>query len=185
MSAVVGSLGRIAALVLLLLAPGHAHARSLDDKEKAALAATVANFDAAMRDKKYGVVIETIPPRVLQAISSKAGASVEQLRAALIQQIEAAMSTVAITSFSMDLAGAQHKELANGTPYVLIPTRTVIDAGSSGKFTQNSHTLGLIDEGKWYLLRVEEATQVTMLRESYPDFAHVDLPKGKMEIEKK
>ena len=50
-------------------------------------------------------------------------------------------------SFGMDLAKAEHKELADGEPYVLIPTEMVMDAGD-GKTAVGSHTLALMDGGR-------------------------------------
>jgi hypothetical protein len=175
----------LVAILLVILVTVPAEARAIDDKEKAALATKVAEFDAAMRAQNYSVVIETIPPRVLAAIAGKLKVTSDVLRKTLLMQIDQVMKAVKIESFGMDLAKAEHKELASGAPYVLIPTRTVIDGGAAGRVTQSSFTLALIDDGKWYLLRVEDEPQVVMLRESYPDFSKVELPKGKMEIEKK
>jgi len=179
-----------AAAVLLIalfavLAPRGAHSRSLAAEETAALAATVARFDTAMRESRFADVVDVIPPRVLQAIASKGGGTVDDLRKAMLEQIDRAMRSVKIVSFAMDLQGGRHAELADGSPYVLIPTRTWMDAGSKGRLKASSETLALLDEGKWYLLRVENQGHVALLRETYPGFGNVEFAKGTMEIEKK
>ena len=98
----------------------------------------------------------------------------------VIAQMKAALAEVKVVSFGMDLAKAEHHELPSGQPYVLIPTETVMDAGD-GKSVAKSHTLALLDGGAWYLLRVSEAEQVTIMRQVYPEFAEVEFPASSLE----
>jgi hypothetical protein len=175
----------IAALAFAaFLLPVSASARSLEDKEKAALGTTVAEFDAAMKANNFERVIATVPPKVINSIASKGGIKVEDLKPVMIAMMKSAMEKVKIESFGMDLAKAEYKETANGTPYVLIPTTTVMSAPEIGKIQQKSHSLGIMDEGKWYLIRVSEAQQVVILREVYPEFTGVEFPQGSMEAVK-
>ncbi|AVH43380.1 hypothetical protein At1D1609_33270 [Agrobacterium tumefaciens] len=44
-----------------------------------------------------------------------------------------------------------------------------------------SHTLALMDGADWYLLRVSDQQQVTILRKVYPSFAEVVFPDGSMQ----
>ena len=74
----------------------------------------------------------------------------------MIEQMTKALAEVKIEAFSMDLANAEYRELQTGEPYALIPTETVMDAADNGQFKATSQTLALIDEGEWYLLRVNE-----------------------------
>ncbi len=175
-----------ALLALLVLACQPAAARSLSDQEGAALSATVAAFDNAMRTADYDKVIDlSIPPRMFAMLAKKANAPADKLRAFVIQQTRGLMQKAQLESFGMELAKATHRELKNGQPYSLIPTRTVIDGGSRGRIVQTSHTLAHLDGGKWYLLRISDLKQVSMLQETYPEFSGVELPRGTMEIEKK
>ena len=160
-------------------------ARSLDDTEKAALAQTVSDFDTAMRDRQYERVVSTVPPRVIAAIAAKADIPAEQLASAMIDVMKTAMAAVKLKSFSMDMSNAEYKELPDGSSFALIPTQTVIDAGDKGRMSQKTHTLGLRDDGKWYLLRVNDVANLLILRDVYPEFAGVELPSGSMEILKK
>jgi hypothetical protein len=167
--------------IAALLLPATASARSLEDKEKAALATTVAEFDAAMKANNFERIIQTVPPKVINSIATKAGIKVEQLMPMMTAIMKGAMEKVKLESFGMDLAKAEYKETANGTPYVLIPTTTVMSAPEIGKIQQKSHSLGIIDEGKWYLIRVSEAQQIIILREVYPEFTGVEFPSGSTE----
>ena len=162
-----------------------AEARSLEDTEKAALSQTVSEFDAGMRNQNYERVIATVPPRVIAAIAKKAGIGVEELAPAMVQVMKSALAAVKVESFSMAMMSAQYKELSNGTPYVLIPTETVIDAGDKGRISEKTHSLALQDDGKWYILRVNDVGNLMILRDVYPDFAGVELPSGSMEMLKK
>lgn len=169
------------AVPLLLASLAVADARPLTADEKQQLEQAVQSFDAAMRGNDYEVIANTIPPRVLDFIAKQANMEVDALRTIVVQQMQAALATVKLESFSMDFAGLTEKELPGGEPYVLIPTETVISSEATGKMVAKSDTLALLDEGKWYLLRVNDAQQVAIMRQVYPEFASVEFPGGTME----
>jgi hypothetical protein len=171
----------LVAVLALVLAAGTALVRPLSDEESGQLAATVEAFDAAMRGNDYETVVKTIPPRVMAYIAKQAGVEVEALRQIVIAQMKATLAEVKLLSFGMDLAKAEHRELPNGEPYVLIPTETVMDTGEGGKMVARSYTVALNDEGVWYLLRVNDAQQVAIMRQVYPEFAGVEFPGGSVE----
>jgi len=166
--------------MFVLVGAGSADARDLTDAESAALAQTVSSFDAAMRASDYAGVVKIMPPRILEHIAKSAGVDPDVLRKIIIEQMAKALAAVKIVSFGMDLAKAEQKELGDGTPYVLIPTEVVMDAGD-GKTAVRSHTLALIDADVWYLLRVSDAEQLTILRQVYPEYAGVEFPAGSTE----
>ncbi len=170
----------LAAVFALFLAAGPAFARPLTEVESRSLAETVASFDAAMRASDYATVIKTIPPRIMAHIAKSAGVEVAVLPPLVVAQMKAALAQVKLVSFGMDLAKAGYHELPGGEPYVLIPTETVMDT-ADGKSTAKSHTLALLDGGAWYLLRVSEAPQVSILRQVYPEFAEVEFPASSLE----
>jgi hypothetical protein len=165
-------------LALSLLAP--AAARDVSEAEKAALAETIATFDSAMRAKDMGRVMSTIPPRMLEAMAAQFSISIDELVAVAAQQMDQAMANVLLVSFSMELETATYAELSDGMPYVLIPTETVMEIPGTGKIRAVSDTLGLIEEGTWYLLRIDPG-QLPLLYQVYPGFADVDLSPGTME----
>jgi hypothetical protein len=164
----------------LVLAAGATFARPLSEAENRLLVETVEAFDAAMRNADYTTVIKTVPPRIIAHIAKSAGVDADALKVVMIAQIKAALAEVELVSLGMDVAKAEHHELPSGVPYVLIPTETVIDAGD-GKTVARSHTLALLDGGAWYLLRVSEAQQVTIMRQVYPEFAEVEFPASSLE----
>ena len=171
-------MGLAALLVLSLLLP--VAAREVTDEEKAALGEAIAGFDAAMRANDMVRIMGTIPPKMLDAMATQFSLTVEDLRAAMAQQMHEAMQNVLLVSFGMDFAGTTYAELSDGTPYAQIPTETVMEIPGSGKIRAVSETLGLIEEGTWYLLRVDPS-QLPLLVQVYPGFADVQFSPGTME----
>ena len=172
------ALAAVVGLVLALVASA-AWARPLTGPEKTALTATVESFDAAMREGNHAHVAQTMPPKVLAVIARRTKTTPEAVVAMMAKSMQTLQSN--IESFGMDLGAAIHEELASGTPYLLIPTQTTMAV--AGKRVQvRTHTLVLLDEGKWYLLRVNNAPQLQILREVYPEFAGVELPRGSTEM---
>ncbi len=172
------ALGLIVAMTMGSI--GFAEGRELTTAERTGLAATLDAFDAAMRGRDFERIIATIPPRVLQALADKSGVPIEQLKAVAIEQTKQAMTAATIVSFGMDLPNATFAETTDGTPYALIPTETVMQFAGK-KMRAAAQTLALLDGGEWYLLRVSDDAQVEILKQVYPAFAGVELPKGTLE----
>jgi hypothetical protein len=173
--------GVAALLALAMLAcGGQAAARDLTEAENVSLVETVGDFNAAMLASDMETVVGVVPPKVFAAIAEQGGVDVEKLREIAIEQSRQAMAAVTVISFGMDLEAAEHKELDDGTPYVLIPTETVMDPGT-GKIRAKSKTLALMDSGTWYLLRIDDAQQVQILQKVYPEFVGVAFEPGTME----
>lgn len=171
--------GILLALLLVLAVP--AAARDLTAPEKAALAETVASFNAAMEIMDMERVVATIPPRVFDRLAEAYGMEVEALRAQIVAESAETMAQIDDFVFDMDLDAAEYHATPDGTPYVLIPTETEF-AIDSQRLRADGPTLAILDEGMWYLLRVSEQAQVNILRAVYPAFAEVPLPEGRIEI---
>ena len=123
---------------------------------------------------------KVIPPRMLEHIAVRAGVGVDKLRSVIVEQMADLVEQVTLHSFGMDLTKAENRELADGTPYVLIPTETVMSMDGS-KMAMRSHTLALLDGGVWHLVRISEAHQLEILRQVYPEYVDVEFPRGSME----
>jgi hypothetical protein len=170
-----------AALLSFSLLMPAAFAREVTAEERTALAETVASFDAAMRANDLETVLKTVPPQVMSYVAVRSGVTEVELKAAMLVQMEAALENAGIESFQMDLDSAEHRELPDGTPYVVIPTVTILDLGETGKVSARSPTLGLIKDGVWYLMRIADQEQVKLLTGAFPEFAGEQFPPGTME----
>jgi hypothetical protein len=167
-----------AVVALSLLLP--AAAREVTEAEKSALAATIAAYDGAMRANDMQHIMGTLPPPILEAMAAQFSISVDQLIAAAAMEMRQVMQTVLLVSYGMDSSAVTYAELADGMPYALIPTESVIQIPGTGKIRTRSETLALIDRGTWYLLRVD-ASQLPLLVQVYPGFAAVEFSSGTME----
>jgi hypothetical protein len=67
-------------------------------------------------------------------------------------------------------------------PRPLIPTETVVDLGEQGKMRASSQTLGMYEEGEWYLVRTEDAATLAALKAIYPSYADLEVQPGTTEM---
>lgn len=176
----------MAALAAMFALSGGVEARALDDKEKAALKTTIDDFQTALKRSDMPRVVDTIPPKILAAIGKDNKLDANKVREATIEAMTAVMKENKIESFSIDFDKAEYRELKSGEPYALLPTTTVVAlGGDKGRVQQKTHTLAMMDEGKWYLISIGDTPQLLMLRDVYPDFSGVEFPNGSMEVLKK
>lgn len=165
----------LSCLFLLIAVACPVSARDLSPAEQERLRAQIERFSTALNAQDFETVGKTVPPKIFEFIASDAGVTVEQLRSALTAQMQMALAAVKITEFTMDARAISLTETPDGTPYALIPTKTVMETGGQ-TIEAKSHTLALIDGSDWYLLRVSDQQQVTILRKVYPSFATVEFP---------
>lgn len=165
----------LSCLLLFIAVACPVSARDLSPAEQERLRAQIERFSTALNTKDFKTVGKTVPPKIFEFIASDAGVTVEQLRSALTAQMQMALAAVKITEFTMDARAISLTETPDGTPYALIPTKTVMETGGQ-TIEAKSHTLALIDGSDWYLLRVSDQQQVTILRKVYPSFATVEFP---------
>jgi hypothetical protein len=167
------------ALELLLASVSSPSARSLSDAERRALGAQVAAFEKAFSSNDFDMVIATIPPKLMAAIAAKAGVTVERLKQAMSAQMKEGLAKVKFLNFRLDFAGANFRETADGTPYAIVPTFMLADIDNH-RVEIKSSTLGFMDEGKWYLLRLENPGMTAILQQVYPFLEKVELPRESM-----
>lgn len=156
-------------------------ARDMTADEKAGLTAAVTDFQNAMSVLDFDRILAVTPPKITQHIAKGAGVSVEELRKMTLEMTKGAMAEVTIEEMAMDMTKATYAATSDGTPYALVPTRTVIKVGDT-RMQSVTASLALFDEGAWRLIRVDEQQQIDILRQVYPGFKDIDLPKGEMKI---
>ena len=170
------------ALLSTIVPTDTAKARSVNKTELAALTTVVAEFEKAIASKNFDGMFSAMPPRVWAHLRKAANATDAQLTKALTDLMTEAYTKVKMESFSLDLGGAIPKELPDGTPYMLVPTETIVKVVDGDKFAMRSHTLALMDEGKWYLLRISDPQQIVILTKVYPQYRGVSFPSGSNEM---
>ncbi|WP_298858024.1 hypothetical protein [uncultured Sulfitobacter sp.] len=156
---------------------------NLPAEDRADIATRIASFERAFVQGRTTEIINVIPPRMITAIAIKGGVPEKTLRREMARSTLKATKEVKIISFGMALDQAKFMTTSTGRPYGLIPTQTVVQIPSSAqKLKSTSATLTLEDGGKWYLIRIDDSRQIDLLREIYPDFAGVTLPKGTTQV---
>jgi hypothetical protein len=170
----------LSCLILFAVLSQPVLSRDLLPSEQDRLHTQIERFSAALNGQDFDTVGKTVPPKIFEFIASDAGVTVEQLRSALTTQMQMALAAVKITEFTMDKEAISVEQTPDGTPYALIPTKTVMETGGQ-TIEAKSHTLALMDGADWYLLRVSDQQQVTILRKVYPSFATVEFPDDSMQ----
>lgn len=173
----------LAGLLLLALAAAGpaAEARSMTPEERTALGTTVTDFNAAIAKLEYKTIVEVLPSCLIDMMVAQSGASADDMRKMLIEVMQQAMSSAKIEVFTLDLAKAEERALPSGDPYVLIPTLTVVVLGEK-RVEERSQTLGMLNNGKWSLARLNDAQQMTVVKTACPAFAGETFPPGEQVV---
>lgn len=174
----------LASAVALLCLSGVAAARDLTDAESIMLGVAVDGFDKAMESKDIPILVRAIPPRLIKQMALHDKVSEDDIRKTMGELIGQTLEALPVHSFTMDVAKAEQGQLADGTPYFLIPTETIMSTGGEGKTLMRSATLALLETDVWYLVRGSDAQQVAVLREAYPEYEAVTFPDATMELVK-
>lgn len=168
-------------LALATAVVGPATAGEIVAADRSAIAARVAEFDTVMKAQRYGDVFNFMPPRMFAMISGGSGIEPEKFKDMLAAQMAEAMKMVQLVAFKMDVDAA----VPALTPdrkrgYMLIPTETIMEIPGGQRLRSTSNTVALYEEGVWYLIRIDNAQQIVMLRKVYPEFTGVEFPSGSM-----
>ena len=155
---------------------------TLPANDRADISARIASFERAFVRGNTTEVINVVPPRIISAIARKGGVSEKVLRREMAKLTRQATAKIKIVSFGMSLDQAKFMTTPSGRPYGLIPTQTIVQTPGGVKLQSNNSTLTLEDGGKWYLIRIDDAQQIELMREVYPDFKGVTFPKGTAKV---
>jgi hypothetical protein len=167
-----------------VLSSGAAFGESVPADLRAGLSKSVETFESAIARGDFAVTFDYMPPKVLDLLAAQAGMSVEEVLVATKTDIEIAMATISIDEFGMDVAAAEWLMTPDGQlGYALIPTVTLLSVPDMGQLKGKSETVAFLGEGgTWYLIRIDDASQVSLLQAAYPAFVGVDFPVGSMEL---
>jgi len=172
----------LAALALTILVACTATPYDMPAPERAAMEQTVQQFSADFRNGRTASVVDIVPPKVTANLAKRAGIPVADLRRGVIQQTRAAMKLVKVVSYGMDTKQAQFFQTSTGRGYALIPTQTVIRAPGGQTIQSNNTTLAFADAGKWYLVRIDDASQRELLVDAYPEFSGLRVADGTTKV---
>ncbi|MBU2994739.1 hypothetical protein Q4555_04770 [Octadecabacter sp. 1_MG-2023] len=149
-------------------------AQSLEDSDQRQIAGLAAMFDAAFEANDMAAVIGFMPEPIIAYIAEQGGLRPLTLRHMLVQQTQEMMETVEVEHFNMDVDAMETAVTPTGRAYALVPTTSTISMNGQ-RFETMTKTLFFEDQGNWFLLRIENASQIHILNAVYPDFASVSL----------
>ena len=139
----------------------------------------MADYQQAFIDKDYDAILDGSSPRFSEHVAAQAGATVPELREFLIEQSKRVMAAAAIEAHELDLDAAQYLKTKYDTPYVLIPTRVVLNMPGRGRFEIIRETLAIIDDDKWWLMRITDTEQASVLQQVYPSLTNITFKPSK------
>jgi hypothetical protein len=170
------------ALLGLAISLSAAHAQELSDEARTAMTARVDGFSESLAEGDMGAVFDYMPPKILAFLAQQSGTDEATLIEASKTQIAAAMATVTIDDFTMDVEGATYHMTPDGSlGYLLIPTVSLMTVEGVGRMKATSETLAFEDDGEWYLARVDDPGQAGIVQAAYPAFAGVVFAPGTIE----
>jgi len=170
----------LAALVSAAMTLGSpALAQEVTDADRVQIEARIDILEQALADGDFAASLDVAPPALRAALARRFGITEAEMRALMAEAMGPMMAEVTFVSYEMNVPGAAIRTTpVGGRTYLLIPTTTVMDVKDAGRVRVRTETLALDEAGEWYLVRVQEAAQVSILRELYPEFADVEFPEG-------
>ena len=163
-----------AALAFGLALASAAGAAELTAEQRSSLETRIAGFEQGVRDSNMSIVIHGVPDAMLEAIVKPYNMTIDEFVTSTQDGYAQALKSIKMVSFEMDLDAAEIEVTADGTPYALIPTDSVIDRGK-GNILTKSETVAFLDQGAWYLVMTEDPRMFDLLKKMYPAFAGVEI----------
>jgi hypothetical protein len=171
----------LAALLVMAVFAGPLAAREPSAQERAGIADRIARFDQQVRSGDLAGIVGIMPPTLKRLMATKFNVPAAGIDAAMIAVMTPLMATVTVEDFKIDLAQAEYRLTPDGQRfYALIPTQTRMTIQKTTKIETKSRTLALVDEGAWYLVRLDQPQQIGMFKEAFPEFAAVEFPAGEI-----
>lgn len=168
----------LAATAFFLIAALPALAGEFTANQKAELVDRVAAFDTAIRANDVAEILKVTPPKIYDFLSEQAGMPVEELQKLVVTQMSEVMKDVEVHELEMDTSKTEFLTTPDGTDYALVPSHFVMSLPEVGTIETKSHTLALMDNYQWYLLRIDNPQQLLIMKQVYPSFNNVEFPRG-------
>jgi hypothetical protein len=170
-------LAAMISVVWMLGSPALAQEVTARDREQ--VEARIDILEQALAGGDFAASLDVTPPALRAALARRFGITEAEMRAAMAEAMAPMMADLTFVSYDMDVPGAAVRTTpVGGRTYLMIPTTTVMDVKDAGRLRVRTETLAIEEAGDWYLIRVQEAAQVAILREVYPEVADVEFPQG-------
>lgn len=161
----------VAAAVSLTSLPAFA----FDDTDKAALAALTEKYAVAMATNDYATMVASQPPAVYQELADQTGATVDELKTAIIDggPAQAGENGFSDIAMSFDLDAAETGTSTEGRDYALIPNDLTYKMDGTA-FRDTGSVLAVKEGDAWYLLQMKDPIMIDAAFAAYPDLAWLE-----------
>ena len=171
----------------LCLAMAAAPAFAQTDEQKAELDTLLAKVTTALEAGDMAVMLETLPPTMLENMASGSGMDKDKLIEATRAQAEAAGSAMTFSEVEVGGDDIKWEKTESGKDYALVPSKSVVEvkdpsSGAVMKMKQAATFLAFPDEGEWYMVDISSAPQKAMFVSAFPDYADVTVPETSVEM---
>lgn len=154
---------------------GGANAKDLDQTSIAALEARMADYEAKIRAGDMAAIFDFLPPPFFDAIAAQAGVNADELREQTIALMDDVMKDIDVgeIEYSFGLESARYETSASGRAYAVMYSTIVLSGGNPVQ----SPVVALVDDGTWYLVRIDSPIEedLQLLGEIYPDLTNLDI----------
>ena len=165
----------IAVLLLAFSPESIAQAATLSAEQEAGLTQRIDSFEAALMDTDMAAALAVVPPKVVEHVAAKHNVTVAEVIAGGQAQLERTFGQAKLLEVELAYEPERLVILPEALAFVTLPTRLKVDLGANGGIiTATSQTLGLLDGDTWYLVSLDNAEQVNVLRQLYPALAEID-----------
>ena len=143
---------------------------------ESSLSSRLGEFEDTFNSGQISRLLDFTPPKILTKILIDTNVTRVELNAQIDMVWEQTLQVVGIGAFDLDKTIHPVKFLADGRPYKILPTSTVMTVkANDSEVISKSETLALIENGEWYILRLDDPSQIKIFREAYPGFDDVDV----------
>lgn len=170
----------LAAFIGFGASPATAAGCKLTGTDASVLKATIKDFSTALRLGDYQRIQRVIPRRIIRKMAADAGASPNAVINEMAKVMARGMEKVNVLSFDMQTENLKCGLAGGVMKYVQVPTEMIVDIEGAGRHSMSSHTLALLEEETWYLLRVSEPQELMTLTDLYPELAAIEFPPATM-----
>lgn len=140
------------------------------------LNARLNDFEVTFENGNLAKLFDFMPPKVLNKILKSSGVSRTELDQQVAVMWAQTLETVEVGAFTLDKEANGILTLSDGRPYQILPTTTSMRLKvNDSEVVSKSETLAFVDSGEWYVVRLDEAAQVKIFRDAYPEFDAVEV----------
>lgn len=141
-------------------------------------------FETTFANGEMGDLVDFMPPKILETLLTQSGVSLAEMKKQLDAVWEQTTALVSINNFEITRDQTSVELASSGRPYKILPTQVEMKIHANKTDAVGiSETLAFFENGKWYILRLDEVQMVAIFENVYPDLADIEIMKPIMKID--